>query len=222
MSEQRLFINEKVKNVSSDFQSFGRIAQKNPSNSILYFDDNSWGLGLILFGLLTTLSGTVIVLIGLFLSNNRNIFLIIKKDILSGEVPQIITSLIMAAAFLLPFFFFLSLLVFGIRKLTDSFLSLLASKKGKSLFGIFTYRNHLILSRGYNDLSVIPFRLIRSIKAVTKHELSADSISKIQKIEFVYFSPEDQQEYCLEYITGGLNYRVVSELKKALRKESKK
>lgn len=110
---------------------------------------------------------------------------------------------------LLPLFFFISPLFFGFRKLLDSFLSMLDAKNGKSLFGIFTCRNYLILSMGCNDLSVIPFPVIRSIKA--------DSISRIRKIEFVYFSPENQEEYCLEYITERLNYQAVSELKKAIR-----
>lgn len=216
MAEESLYINEKIRNVAPDFQSFGRIAQKNPSNAIMYFDGNSWGLGFMLFGLLSALSGTVIALIGRFLFKNQDFFLIVKEDFLSGEISQMVTSLIMVVAFLLPFLFFLSLLVFGMRKLLDSFMSLLAAKKGKPLFGIFTLRNHIILSMEYNNISVIPFRLIRSIKGVTKKESAADSISKIRKIEFVYFSPEDQVEYCLEYITGPLHHRVTDDLKKAI------
>lgn len=77
-----------------------------------------------------------------------------------------------------------------------------------------------INSMGHNNLSVIPFRRIRSIKAVTKNS-HTDSISKIRKIEFVYFSPEDQEEYCLEYITGALHHRVAEDLEKAVRKELK-
>lgn len=177
---QELFINEKINKVSPDFQSFGKISQKSPFNSTMYFDDNSCRLGFILFGLL---SGTVI-------------------------------------AFLLPLFFFIALLIFGMRKLLDSFMFMMAEKKGYNLFGIFTCRNHLILSMGYNDLSVIPFSLIRSKKSVTKSS-HTDSIFKIRKIEFVYLSPEDQVEYCLEYITGPLHHQVVSELKKAIGKVSK-